>query len=134
MPRVRSAVALTHTEVLELGPAEICEVAHEDPQAAHSLLNGLRTHFIAEAFGSVPFFKNLPEATRRAAAALFDVVLFAKGEVIFRQGDPGDRMFIVLHGRVQVCTEGHGSVPCRANHVRQGILRREHGGIRCRGV
>ena len=37
-------------------------------------------------------------------ATLFDVRLFSRGEVIFRMGDPGDRMYIVLWGHVQIWT------------------------------
>jgi len=35
-------------------------------------------------------------------AGLFEVRLFSAGEVIFRQGEPGDAMYIVLWGHVQI--------------------------------
>ena len=28
---------------------------------------------------------------------------FAKGESVFRYGDPGDSMFVLLHGQIGIC-------------------------------
>lgn len=53
------------------------------------------------------FLQDLPEATIRGVADLCHTVEYEAGEVIFREGDQGDRLFIVLSGEVQVW-KNHG--------------------------
>src|SRR5437773_11118658 len=52
--------------------------------------------------GEVPLFKLLDEQERTGLAAVLDLRSVAKGEVLFRTGDPGDRMFVVRHGSVEI--------------------------------
>ena len=130
LPRVRTCESLIPLELLEIGPEEIAEIQKEEYHVALHLLNGLRQHFVSAVLASVPFFNHLPEATNRKLGALFEVRCFARDELIFRQGahcrrsklksalatthlfrrpvepllagDPGDCMYIVLHGHVQI--------------------------------
>jgi CRP/FNR family transcriptional regulator, cyclic AMP receptor protein len=50
----------------------------------------------------VPLFKLLDEQERIGLAAVLDLVPVAKGDVLFRFGEPGDRMFMVRHGSVEI--------------------------------
>jgi MFS family permease len=50
----------------------------------------------------VPIFAPLPEATvERLAYALHDV-RFAAGDVVFRDGEPGDRYYVIVSGEVEI--------------------------------
>ncbi len=53
------------------------------------------------------FLRDLPDSTIRAVADLCDSTEYDAGEVIFREGDQGDRLYIVLSGEVQVW-KNHG--------------------------
>lgn len=53
------------------------------------------------------FLQDLPDRAFQAVADLCHSVEYDAGEVIFREGDQGDRLFIVLSGEVQVW-KNHG--------------------------
>lgn len=53
-------------------------------------------------------FKSLDEAGRRDLVESGFVLRFDPGELLLRQGDPGDTMFVVLEGTVRVETETPG--------------------------
>ena len=50
----------------------------------------------------VPFFASLDESTRLELARQLEPVHVAAGEVIFRQGDAGEGLFLVVSGRLRV--------------------------------
>jgi CRP/FNR family cyclic AMP-dependent transcriptional regulator len=50
----------------------------------------------------VPLFKLLDEQERAGLAAMLDLVPVSQGQVLFRFGEPGDRMFMVLRGGVEI--------------------------------
>ena len=57
--------------------------------------------FLAE----VPLFRLLDEEERTALAARLELLHVAAGDVLFNFGDPGDRMFIVRQGQVEIVAE-----------------------------
>jgi CRP-like cAMP-binding protein len=59
----------------------------------------------AARLASIDLFAPLSDAERQALSTSADEQLFAAGEAIVRQNDPGDSMFIVLAGRVRVTLE-----------------------------
>ncbi|MGB8882041.1 MAG: cyclic nucleotide-binding domain-containing protein, partial [Solirubrobacteraceae bacterium] len=54
----------------------------------------------------VPFFAALDETTRLELAGQLEPVQVAAGEVIFRQGDAGQGLFLVVSGRLRVSVAG----------------------------
>jgi hypothetical protein len=53
----------------------------------------------------VDLFRPLPEESLERLARLADTRLFGANEVILRQGDPGDELFILVRGHVSVIVE-----------------------------
>lgn len=60
---------------------------------------------IVELLGRVPLFRGLPESELWSMAALARPSSVGKGELLFREGDPGDRFYIVYSGSVEVLKE-----------------------------
>jgi predicted acylesterase/phospholipase RssA/CRP-like cAMP-binding protein len=56
----------------------------------------------------IPFFASLDEATRLELAEQLEPVHVAAGEVIFRQGDTGEGLFLVVSGRLRVSVAADG--------------------------
>ena len=50
----------------------------------------------------VPLFARLAPADLKQVAAIAREQLFADGEVLFRQGEPGDELFVIVSGDVRV--------------------------------
>ena len=55
-----------------------------------------------ELLGEVPFLQFLDEKDRAALAADLDVVRFPAGKVLFNYGDPGDSLYVIRSGEVEV--------------------------------
>jgi CRP-like cAMP-binding protein len=55
-----------------------------------------------------PLFRNLDEMERAQILIIGDVRSFAEGEVLFRDGDPGDGLFLVLKGSVRISKQSIG--------------------------
>ena len=56
----------------------------------------------ADLLRDVPLFKLLDDRERAELAAHLDVVSFAAGETIFNYGDPGDAIYVVADGEVEM--------------------------------
>lgn len=70
------------------------EDAPKDPAGLRAAYAGL--------LGGVPVFESLPTDARDALAGGATSRLFGHGEVVVREGEPGDSMFVVRTGRVVV--------------------------------
>jgi uncharacterized membrane protein len=55
--------------------------------------------------GQVQFFQLLDNEERKALADLLDENQLAAGEMVFTVGDPGDRMFVVSAGAIELTTK-----------------------------
>ena len=51
---------------------------------------------------AIPFFRNLPAGALDAVAAQLQPEHHTPGDVVFRQGEPGETMYLVVSGRVEV--------------------------------
>lgn len=59
-------------------------------------------------FKRVPLFAALSPADLKQVAAVAQEEVFADGEVIAEQGEPGDVMYVIVSGEVRVCIESEG--------------------------
>jgi small-conductance mechanosensitive channel len=64
-----------------------------------------RRERFAKQVASVPVFAKLPEDAHRALAADARELLYADGEVIVREGEPGASLFTVVTGQVAITVE-----------------------------
>ena len=62
-----------------------------------------------EFLADIPFFAALDEATRVELASQLEPVQAAAGQVIFRQGDAGEGLFVVVSGRLRISVAADGS-------------------------
>jgi len=60
------------------------------------------TEFRAEALGQIPFFSRLPPEELERLAAEMGTLELPAGAVLFRAGDPGDRFYVVVEGKLEV--------------------------------
>ena len=56
----------------------------------------------AALLAEVPFFQLLDDEERNILASQLDVVRFKAGQMIFSYGDPGDSLFVIREGEVEV--------------------------------
>jgi CRP/FNR family cyclic AMP-dependent transcriptional regulator len=56
----------------------------------------------AERLAEVPLFSLLDEGERSLLAERVDVVRFTAGQILYRYGDPGDSMYVLIEGDVEL--------------------------------
>ena len=61
----------------------------------------------------IPVFAPLPPVTLEQLASHFAHVQVPAGEAVFRQGDPGDRFYVIADGEVMVAPVGRPAVALR---------------------
>lgn len=69
--------------------------ADKDPQIYSGFLKG------------ISLFRDLTDAQRAALASRFELQSASEGTVLFEQGDPGDALFVVLEGEVEIYVVDH---------------------------
>lgn len=55
-------------------------------------------------FSNSYLFSELEESARAKLSAMIHTKRYASGEVVFREGDPGDSMLVVMRGHVRILT------------------------------
>ncbi|HEY4184497.1 MAG TPA: DUF1003 domain-containing protein [Polyangia bacterium] len=58
--------------------------------------------FAADLLAEVPLFQLLSDEERHLLAAELDIVRYSVGETVFNTGDPGDSMYVIRKGEVEV--------------------------------
>jgi uncharacterized membrane protein len=58
--------------------------------------------FAADLLAEVPLFQLLNDEERHLLAAELDIVRYSVGEIVFSTGDPGDSMYVIRRGEVEV--------------------------------
>ncbi len=68
-----------------------------------------------ETLRNIPLFAGLPTARLKLIAYTAEVVQFAPGEVIVRQGDPADAVYIIVEGEAEVWLASAGGREIQLN-------------------
>lgn len=63
---------------------------------------------LAGLLSTLPFFESLPESSRLDVARQLEPVHLLAGELLFRQGDAADALYVVTSGRLRVTVESDG--------------------------
>ena len=74
------------------------------------------------ATGDSSLFARLDEASRRAVEAEVEWVRIAGGSTLFRQGDAGDSLYILIRGRLQAMVEVPGREPEQIGEIARGEI------------
>ena len=95
-----------------LSREEFCGFIDAFPSAAlevaEILRPRLRRHRLRSTLHCSQMFGHVDPALLAELAAEFELVALYGGETLFRQGDPGDSLFIVMTGRLRVVRESDG--------------------------
>lgn len=65
-------------------------------------LDALRAHVISHMLAKVRFFAHLEQHRRAAVAQLLDVTYLPERSYVFEEGDPGDKFYILIEGRITI--------------------------------
>lgn len=109
----RSATAKAHEEVeyFELSRSDVQELAAKKPQIAEELVEYCRKRLIANLLRSSPLFTRFDDSTRYALLERFVRQGFQPGQHLIEQGKPGNGLYVIATGEVEVSIKKDGAEP-----------------------
>jgi CRP-like cAMP-binding protein len=124
-PRMASVVADEASELLEIRADALTALCRAHPHVAESLTRFYRRRLLANAMMTSPVFRPFARNDRANLARRFRTREVATGEVVIREGQKADGMYIVLSGRYEVRRGGTPTAAAGAHLVatlREGDL------------
>lgn len=101
-PRSATVQAKTDVVVLEMLPHILNNVLYNAPAFKDRLNRNYRSRALETHLRSMPLFRNLSPEFLALLKELAELENYAPGQVIFRQGDPADSVYLVRLGFVKV--------------------------------
>lgn len=111
-PRTATVTALEDTELLCLAKSDFDELAEKYPGLLIGLANQLLPHFLRDQtrVALKDFFGDIDDGLLRELLKSLECGRCHSGEILFKQGEPGDAMYIIVQGRLRaVIKEADGS-------------------------
>jgi len=68
--------------------------------------DGLHVEVDGERLAKLPFFDGIGLERLRELAALFATETFQEGDAVVREGDPGDKFYLIVRGRFEIAKRG----------------------------
>jgi CRP-like cAMP-binding protein len=120
-PRAASVVAAGAGEVLEIPAAVLQSIAGAHPHVAASLRRFYRQRLLANAMAVSPIFSPFGKAERKAVIERFRTRDVEAREVLIREGEKSDGLYVILDGLMDVTKRKDGA-EVLAGQLREGDL------------
>ncbi len=101
-PRTASVVAEVDSELFELDRALLDSTVDKFPSVARVLRDFYRDRLLSTTMAVHPLFAPFSGTERRHLMHLFRSRPFAEGEALIEEGRPGDGLYLLLSGRLEV--------------------------------
>ncbi|HTT70502.1 MAG TPA: cyclic nucleotide-binding domain-containing protein [Anaeromyxobacteraceae bacterium] len=118
--RVASVVALEGCELLEIRADVLEELSRAHPHVAASLTKFYRQRLLANALATSPLFRPFGRDDRIALMWRFRNREVPAGEVLVREGERADGLFVILSGEVDVTKGGAGGEVLHVARLAEG--------------
>ncbi|HEY6097860.1 MAG TPA: cyclic nucleotide-binding domain-containing protein [Anaeromyxobacter sp.] len=120
-PRAATVIAEERSELLEFRAEVLLAIAGKHPQLAASLRRFYRQRLLANAMAVSPLFRPFAKGDRKLIMERFRSRAVAEGEIVVREGEPSDGLYVVLDGVVDVVKRGSGA-EVTVGQLREGDL------------
>jgi len=101
-PRESTAIAFTDSILLAIGKQELTKIIASSAATYEKLNNAFLQRKMRNNLRSIPIFTHLREEVFNEILDVVRLVHVKKGDVIFKQGDVGDALFLIRKGDVSV--------------------------------
>jgi CRP-like cAMP-binding protein len=119
--RSATVTAEEDAEVLEFRAEVLLDIAGRHPHVAQSLRRFYRQRLLANAMAVSPIFRPFQRGERKLIMERFRAREVAEGELVIREGEPSDGLYVVLEGAVDVVKSKDGQ-GLAVGHLREGDL------------
>ncbi|MEL7304409.1 MAG: cyclic nucleotide-binding domain-containing protein [Myxococcota bacterium] len=107
-PRSATVIADEEVEVFELARGDVESLAKAKPVVAEELVEYCRKRLIGNLLQTSPLFKRFDESTRYLLIDSFQRRVYQGGQSLITQGQPGEGLFVLAAGEVDVSVEKDG--------------------------
>ncbi len=98
--------AKTEAEVQEVSRADLDEIVKGHPRVSTVLVEFYKARVLDTILAMSPLFRSLTPGQRDALLDRFELMIAPEGEVIIREGEVGDTLYIIKSGEVEVSKRG----------------------------
>ncbi len=102
--RQATVKAYSDVQLLEISRDDMDKVVEEFPRIKDVMLKFYRERVLDNLFALSPLFQGIGQAKRLKLIEKFELRQAEPGEVIVKEGEPGESMFLIKSGRVEVAT------------------------------
>lgn len=110
MPRISTVRAARPSVLLEIAGDIFEEVIKRNPTLLNAIIQRFGARLIETALRSVSFLRYMPPDSLNSLVQEASLVSIVPGGVIVKEGEPGDAMFIIVHGASRVTHSLDGQV------------------------
>jgi cAMP-dependent protein kinase regulator len=104
--RAATGEALEETEILEISKEDLNEMIRKFPGLSQVLWNFYTERVIDTLLATSELFRTFSPEERKALAPKFSLQEFSPGTLVLEEGTPGDCLFLIKAGEVEVFTQG----------------------------
>jgi cAMP-dependent protein kinase regulator len=103
-PRSATVEALEETEILEISKGDLDEIIREFPGVAQVLESFYRDRVADTLLATSVLFSSFSPSERKSLLQMFLPEEFPAGKMILEEGQPGDSLYLIKRGEVEVFT------------------------------
>ena len=118
-PRSATVIAKEDLEVLEIPGESLKELMKQSPEFKQIIESLYTERAVKTYLRKVPLFANLNDSLIETLENRLNLKTYNSGDVIFREGDPGDSLYIIRSGFVKI-SKKHGDKEQIIGYLTQG--------------
>jgi CRP-like cAMP-binding protein len=103
-PRTATVEALEEAEILEISKGDLDEVIREFPGVSQILWNFYKERVADTLVATSALFRSFSPLERKRLLQMFIPQEFAAGALVLEEGQPGDALYLIKKGEVEVFT------------------------------
>lgn len=118
--RTATVEAVVDTEVLEITKQDLEEIIHEFPIVSEVLFKFYKERVLDSLLATSALFRSFPPQERKQILGKLTMETFPVGATVLEEGAPGDSLYIIKTGQVEVCTVDVQGAPLTLAQLQEG--------------
>lgn len=118
--RHASVMAIDDTELLEMRKEDVEKIREDHPHVKEVLADFYKKRVLDKLLAVSPLFGVLADADRKAMLSSFNLKNYGEGDVVIREGEEGDALYIIKQGMAAVTTREGEEKEIRLAELKEG--------------
>jgi cAMP-dependent protein kinase regulator len=118
--RTATVEAVVDTEVLEITKQDLEEIIREFPSVSEVLFKFYKERVLDSLLATSSLFRSFPPQERKQILSKFSMEVVPAGATVLEEGAPGDSLYIIKEGQVEVFTVDVQGAPLTLAQLKEG--------------